>query len=82
MSNLDKMKQSIKDYIDNMDANELFEFIGLLEECPDVVDVNSFNILTCDKCKEIFGGCTKENEFDVCEKRFMEYASREAETES
>jgi len=79
MNNLDKMKQSICTQIQEMDAIAFYEFITEFEESTDHGDcpvISVSEILTCQKCKELYGSCN--NDFtDECKNRFKKYCEQE-----
>lgn len=80
MSNFEKMKENIKDFIDNMDKEEFYYFVGLI---TDVGEYKIPGVMTCDECKEKYGDCedtrfleeNKEN--DYCKECFLKYANEE-----
>ena len=79
MNNLDKMKQSICDQIQEMDAVTFYEFISEFEELMEHGDCSIIllsEVLTCEKCKELYGSCNNEPD-DKCTNRFKRYCEQE-----
>ncbi|MGN1155129.1 MAG: hypothetical protein ACI4TK_03025 [Agathobacter sp.] len=89
--NLDVMKEtlcrSFENYVSGMDETELYAFIcsvrdslvleDLSEKCKPIWFPD--NVLTCEKCVELYGNCDMEmrkakDETLVCKKRFYSYS--------
>lgn len=82
MTNIQKMKESIKKDIDSMTTEQLFAFCNLFEDVKQYgisLDDNIF--YTCARCRREHNGCLREGSEDAkdaCFELFKEYA--EAET--
>lgn len=80
MNNLERMKKEVISQIEKMDVNQfeqLVEFVvGNYDELDESVDYSV--VLTCNRCKQEYGGCPESASIELCEKRFRDYALREA----
>ena len=89
--NLDVMKEALcrdfENYVLGMNETELFNFITSVRDSLVLEDLSerckpicfSDNVLTCEKCEELYGNCDKEmmkakDETLVCKKRFYSYS--------
>lgn len=80
MNNLDKMKESICNQIKEMDAEKFYIFLREYE-IDDEVGVNECfsleSILTCDKCRKLYGSSCNETDDKPCFERFKHYCEQE-----
>lgn len=79
MTNIQKMKDSIKKDIDSMTTEQLFAFCNLFEDAKQYgISLNDDIFYTCVRCRREYDGCLRENEDagDVCFELFKKYAEK------
>lgn len=80
MNNLEKMKQSLCEQIQNMDVEQFYDFTCKLEELDDHPAEKSLlsmtNVLTCVRCREVYGNCDELSEEDKCIGRFKNHCAQ------
>lgn len=90
MRNLERMKKNICQQIMEMDEKKLYEFILEMEEIydfetsvenPEKTLFDMEGLLTCEKCRELYGGKCDESEQEIgkekCFERFKKYCHEE-----
>lgn len=68
MSNRDKCKKALYEYIDSLDDSELYELIA--EQNLDGLDIYS-----CEECEKEYGN-SKCDDLDICKIRFLSWISK------
>ena len=63
MSNREKLKQALHNYIDTLDDEGMYDFITENE-------ITGPDILTCEKCEKLFGSCDEQY---LCKERYSEW---------
>lgn len=79
MTNIQKMKESIKKDIDSMTTEQLFAFCNLFEDARQYgISLDDDTFCTCARCRKENDGCLRENEDagDVCFELFTKYAEK------
>ena len=79
-NNLHRMKTSIISQIEKMSVREFQNFVVLLSNSGIVSKtiINLSEVLTCDDCREKYGGCNAEETND-CDKRFIKFSVEKVE---
>lgn len=82
MTNARKMKEAIKQDIDSMTTEQLFDLCNLFEDAMQYgISLDDDTFYTCARCRRERNGCLREeNEEakDVCFELFKEYVETEA----
>ena len=80
MTNIQKMKESIKKDIDSMTAEQLFAFCNLFEDAKQCgISLNDDIFYTCARCRRENDRCLREENEDVgdvCFELFEKYAGK------
>lgn len=80
MTNIQKMKESIKKDIDSMTTEQLFSFCNLFEDAKQYgISLNDDIFYTCARCRREHDGCLREENEDagdVCFELFEKYAEK------
>lgn len=84
MTNLQKMKENLKQSIDMMDSKQFYNLMIIFEDIGNPIKVKAnYNInleeyFTCKKCSEINNGCTNSLQIntDSCFNNFEKYCNQ------
>lgn len=77
MNNADRMRAELSDQMLKLTLEQLYKLVNTAEELePDDNVIELGNLLTCDKCREKYGECSKETR--DCESRFLRFYEEEA----
>lgn len=83
MRNLDLIKQDLRTLIDDLNIRELYLFDSLLRDyAKKEIGKDIPHRFTCDKCNELFGGCSPDKNYDsidICVNRFKAFCILESE---
>lgn len=79
MKNIDKMKRSIIERIENMNIKEFEQFVDVLVGNVDaesgLIDISA--LFDCEKCEKTYGCSDEDINCDECSEKFKKYALSE-----